>query len=405
MSLKRFIKNCDPCSRAKPARHAPFGPLQPLPVPQERWWDISIDFITDLPPSQGFDAICVVKDRLSKHAHFIPTTKTISAPKLADLFLTNIFRLHGMPRSIVSDRGPQFVSKFWKRFQSLLGCQVHLSSAFHPETDGSTEVLNQVIEQYLRIHCTYLQDDWAFPHLALAEFTYNNSENSSTKMTPFMANHGHHPLFDPSIIRESIVPAAEDRVKDLQRILEDLKANLAEAQKAYTAAANRHRLPVPDIQPGDFVFLDRRFIQTQRPSSKLDNKKLGPFQVLRRVTPVLFELKLPGNMRIFPKFHASLIHPKTKDIIPEMNTNPRPPPVETEAGTEFVVDTIIDSRINKQRKRVEYLVRWQGYTSSDDTWEPLEHLTRVEPLIEDFHKRNPEKPCASGLRAKRKRQC
>ena len=157
--IKHFIANCDLCQRSRASRHAPYGLLQPLPVPQERWWDISMDFIVGLPLSNNFDAIFVVKDRLSKQAHFIPIVMTASGSDVASIFVKEVFRLHGMPRAIVSDRDSKFTSAFWKRFTELLGIKLHMSSAFHPQTDGSTEVTNQVIEQYLRVFCNYQQDN------------------------------------------------------------------------------------------------------------------------------------------------------------------------------------------------------------------------------------------------------
>ena len=318
-----------------------------------------------------------------------------------DLFIREIFRHHGSPRSIVSDRGPQFISAFWRRFHELLGTKTNLSSAFHPETDGSSEVLNQVLEQYLRIYCNYHQNDWTAPHLSLAEFTYNNSLNTSTGMTPFYANTGHHPLFDPTLIRDSIVPAAEDRVKQLTTILEDLQANLRAAQAAYTTSANNHRLPTPDLQVGDLVFLDRRHIKTARPSAKLDHKKLGPFKITRIINPVAFELKLPTSMKIHPVFHVSLLTPRTKDVIPQLVPT-EPPPIIVDGHEEFEVDSILDSRL--YRNRLQYLVRWTGYGPADDTWEPASMLEEDVPqLLRAFHRTHPDKPTSSGVRRLRRR--
>ena len=388
-SIRRMIKNCDACQRAKPTRHAPYGLLHALPVPTERWIDLSMDFITDLPVSNTFDSIFVVKDRLSKQAHFIPTNKTITGSQTADLFIKEIFRLHGSPRSIVSDRGPQFISAFWKRFSELLQFDINLSSAFHPETDGSTEVLNQTIEQYLRIFCSFQQNDWT-SHLPLSEFCYNNTINSSTNMTPFFANSGHHPLFGSLIFRDSTVPAAEERVQQLQTILNDLQANLKEAQAAYTIQANKSRLPTPDIQPNDLVFLDRRNIKTIRPSRKLDDKKLGPFKVLRQINPVAFELKLPTTMKIHPVFHVSLLEPKTKDTIQQMSTPAPPPPIEIDQDLEYEVESILDSKIS--RKKLFYLVHWKGYDTTENSWEPTQNLLNSQELINDFHNKHPQRP-------------
>src|SRR5207302_5145348 len=148
--VARFVKNCHQCQRSRTSRHAPYGLLKSLTIPQLPWKELSMDFVTGLPWSNWCDAIWVVVDRLTKMRHFVPCRTTTSAEDLAELFLTNIWRLHGLPDGIVSDRGPQFASSFWKLLCSKLGIQPRLSTAFHPETDGQTERMNAIMEQYLR---------------------------------------------------------------------------------------------------------------------------------------------------------------------------------------------------------------------------------------------------------------
>lgn len=209
-------------------------------------------------------------------------------------------------------------------------------------------------------------------------------------MTPFFANTGHHPLFGSLIFRDSIVPAAEERVQQLQTILDNLQANLKEAQAAYTIQANKSRLPTPDIQPNDLVFLDRRNIKTIRPSRKLDDKKLGPFKVIRQINPVAFELKLPKTMKIHPVFHVSLLEPKTKDIIQQMSTPAPPPPIEIDQDLEYEVDAVLDSKIS--RRKLFYLVHWKGYDNTENTWESAKNLLNSQELIDDFHNKYPQRP-------------
>ena len=159
--LYTYVLSCDACQRNKVVRHAPFGLLSPLPIPTRPWSHVALDWITDLPPSHYHDAILVVVDRLTKMAIFIPTTKSMPAPDVAALFIQNVIRLHGLPHNIVSDRDPIFTSHFWCRILALSGIRANRSSAFHPQTDGQTERLNSVLEQYLRIYCDYQQTDWA----------------------------------------------------------------------------------------------------------------------------------------------------------------------------------------------------------------------------------------------------
>jgi hypothetical protein len=390
--VAKFIANCDACQRSKPNRHAPFGLLQPLRVPTGPWTDLSMDWITDLPSSEGCDAILVVKCRLTKMAHFIAVLKTHTSEDTVTAFLREVFRLHGFPLSIVSDRDPRLTSGFWKRFMELLRVKLNHSTAFHPQTDGSTEVINQVIEQYLRVFCSYQQDDWA-SLLYSCEFAYNNSVSSTTGHTPFFATTGRHPYFDTSVIRlPSKVPSAEDRVALLDTLHQDLRANLAYAQQCYTTQANKSRLPAPSLEVGDLVFLNRKNIKTARPSLKLDHKNLGPFKILKRISAVVFKLQLPPTMRIHPVFHVSLLQPQTKETVKGF-VQPLPPPIIVNDQEQYEVDEILDSRLKGRRyKRLEYLVSWKGYSPSDNSWEPDAHLDDAPELVSAFHRRYPDKP-------------
>ena len=187
--VETFVRNCHTCQRSKTSRHAPFGTLRPLPIPQQPWQDISIDFVTGLPGWNGHDAIWVVVDRLTKQRHLVPCRMTVDA---RDLALQNVFWLHGLPLIITSDRGPQFASAFWHRLCARLGVEPRLSTAFHPQTDGQTERMIAVMEQYLGAYVNYLQGDWA-EWLPLAEFSSNNHTSETTATSPFFANLGYDP--------------------------------------------------------------------------------------------------------------------------------------------------------------------------------------------------------------------
>jgi len=193
--VDRFVRNCHVCRRTKSTRHAPYGVLKPLSVPERPWQHISVDFVTGLPQSKAYDTVCVVVDRVTKQRHLIPCTMTITAEELGTLFCDRVFRYHGLPETIVSDRGPQFASHFWRHLCSCLKIDTRLSTAFHPQTDGQTERVNVVVEQHLQAYVTYLQDDWV-DYLFLAEFAGNNQVSDTTTMSPFFANCGFHPHYD-----------------------------------------------------------------------------------------------------------------------------------------------------------------------------------------------------------------
>jgi hypothetical protein len=386
--VKEFVLSCDICSRSKTPRHRPYGLLQPLPVPRRPWSSVSMDFITDLPPSNSFDSIFVVVDRLTKMAHFVPCKKTSSSEDTARLFLDNVYRYHGLPDDIVSDRGTQFVSKFWRSLFEILKVDIKLSSAFHPQTDGQTERVNQVLEQYLRCSINYQQDDWTV-YLSLAEFAYNNTLHASTQKTPFFSNYGYHPKLDLLSSSTNSNPAAEGFVKQLSELQTTLKLQLQSAQEAYKASADKFRNKAPAFKIGNKVWLLRRNIKTNRPCDKLDYRRLGPFVVQKQINPVAYRLELPAAMKVHPVFHVSLLEPYRESSFPGRVQSP-PPSIEIENHEEYEVDKILDSR--RRWGKLEYFVHWSGYDVNERTWEPAENLANAPAKVQEFHQRYPHKP-------------
>ena len=398
--VKEYVKTCDVCTRSKTSHHRPFGLLQPLPCPTRPWASLSVDFITDLPLIGGHDSILVFVDRFTKMAHFAPCSKAISGEGLADMFLKHVVRLHGLPNDITSDRGPQFISHFWQRLLEILNISANLSTAYHPQTDGQTERVNQVLEQYLRCSVNYQQDDWV-DLLPMAEFAYNNTLHSSTGVTPFFANAGFHPRFNISIPTTSVNPSAEERAHLLEDLHRDLSLELNLASDRYKDQADRHRMSAPTFVVGDMVWLLRRHIATTRPCVKLDYKKLGPFRITECVNPVTFRLALPPHFRIHDVFHVSLLEPYYSSSIEGRQLLP-PPPVQLPTGEEYEVDQILDSRV--LRRQLQYLVLWKGYPISEATWEPARHLKNATEVVRDFHHRYPHKPTTgSGFGGRPKR--
>lgn len=194
----------------KTGNHYPGGLLQPLPIADQVWQHISLDFVEGLPMSLGKDCILVVVDRLTKVGHFIAMSHPYTAISVAQLFLENIYKLHGMPQSIVSDRDKLFTSHFWKELFQLVGTKLHMSTSYHPQTDGQTERLNRCLEQYLQAMVSQRPKMWA-KWLALAEWWYNSTYYSAIRMSPYEALYGMQPrkICIPSTHR-SVVGAVED---------------------------------------------------------------------------------------------------------------------------------------------------------------------------------------------------
>src|SRR4051794_20177046 len=222
-----FIAKCDICQRVKAEHQRPAGLLQPLQIPKWKWDSVGMDFITGLPKSsRGNDSIWVVIDRLSKVAHFIPVKTTYQGPKLAELYISRIVSLHGTPKSILSDRGSQFTSRFWKKVQEGLGARLNFSTAYHPQTDGQTERVNQILEDMLRACVLEYGSKWE-DYLPFAEFSYNNSYQASLQMAPFEVLYGRKcrtPLNwsevgDSQIFGPDILKEAEDTVHKIREHL------------------------------------------------------------------------------------------------------------------------------------------------------------------------------------------
>jgi hypothetical protein len=355
-----------------------------------------MDFIEKLPTSDGYDSILVVVDRLTKLAIFVPTTTSLSARGLADLFVRHVFSKHGVPVDIVSDRGTKFTSAFWSSLSAALGIKQNLSTAYHLQTDGQTERVNQVLEQYLHLYVNYDQDNWA-ALLPLAEFAYNNAPHSSTNMSPFFATYGYHPTLDiaPRLARAG---SAAEHAENLRDLHEHAKKEIAKAIDRFRTAADRGRLPAPDYRVGQHVWLSAENIRTTRPSRKLAERRLGPFRIAEIVSKSAVRLDLPPHLRtIHPVFHVSLLEPVSSDDIPGRRQAP-PPPVEAEGELEWEVESILASRL--RRRKLYYLVQWSGFTDDNDrtSWEPAANLRNASVLVAEFHRLHPEQPGPSALR-------
>ncbi|QRV72283.1 Transposon Tf2-1 polyprotein [Ceratobasidium sp. AG-Ba] len=284
---------------------------------------------------------------------------------------------------MISDRGPQFTSQFLKQLHKRLDIEPSFSTAYHPQTYGQTERLNQVVELYLRHYVSHRQDDWV-GLLPLAEFAYNNGVNVSTGKTPFFANYGFHPKFAVGDKEGQGLAIADNHAEWLQKGYDELKAALTVSQERMKEYYNRkHRAP-EEIKVGDQVWLDNQNIQSQRPARKLAAKRIGPFKVLAKIGKQAFKLELPHTLKIHPVFPVALLSLKRDD--PYERDPPQPPPeVTPEGDIEYEVEQVQDSC--RHRGKIQYYVKWLGY--NEWTWEPYEHLTNAPELIADFHRRHP----------------
>jgi len=308
-----------------------------------------MDFIEKLPESNGYNSILVVVDRLTKQGIFIPCTVNITSPELAILFVQHVFSKHGVPSHVTSDRGPEFVSLFFRSLGKALNMELHFTSGYHPEGDGQTERLNQTLEQYLRVYCNFQQDDWS-ELLPLAEFAYNNAPNAMTGLSPFYANKGYHPSININPDLDEVNNRAKDFVVNLEELHQQLRDEILNAQDRNERLANSGRIPAPDFQIGDEAMVKAKFFRTHRPSPKLSERYYGPFKIIGKTGKLNYVLKLPDELRgVHPVFHVCMLEPVFRHDFPGRD-EPPPVPIEVDAELEYEVDQILDTKIDKRFK-------------------------------------------------------
>lgn len=384
--VEEYVRTCTICQANKPSNQRPAGLLQPLPVPARRWQVVTTDLITELPVSHGCDTIVTFTDKLSRMVHFVPVKgDNFGAVQYAEVFINTIFRAHGMPEILVSDRDPRFTSEFWRQFTSHVHVKLAMSTAHHPETDGSSERAHRTLEQYLRCFCSEQQTLW-FEYLPLAEFAMNNAVNASTGYSPFYLNVGENPPL-PEI---DIPRASHSATPDVHRILTALSdtlgaahANAEAAAAAMAEQANRHRRDM-SFSVGDQVLLSTKHLSSVG-SKKLRGLWMGPFTVVKVVNPVAYKLQLPASMIIHDVFHISLLKPFRTSARFADDREPPPPPVLVDGQLEDEVDAIIGMR--RRGRGVQYLVRFTDDPLAPQ-WLPGSRLTNCQRLLAEFHARN-----------------
>jgi hypothetical protein len=277
-----------------------------------------------------------------------------------------------------------------KDLHKLIKVEINLSTAFHPQTDGQTERINQEVEQYLQLFINHRQTNWN-NWLSCAEFSYNDKVHSSTGFSPFFVNYGRHLEKGTNYPKEVKSQSATEFAQTMETIWEETAAALRIAAEQMKRYYDQHRAESRSYKPGDLVLLEGSNLTTIRPSKKLDHKRFGPFEILSKVGAAAYKLKLPRTWKtVWPVFNEVLLTPYTPPQFETQQHPPPPPPVLVEQEPEYEVEEIIDSKL--VRGKLRYLVHWKGYETHERTWEPPSNLKNASDAIQDFHRSHPSAP-------------
>ncbi|KAL0187881.1 hypothetical protein M9458_014980, partial [Cirrhinus mrigala] len=374
------------CQLQKHQRALHRGVAAPL-VSKRPWTHISRNFITGLPDSQGKNTILTIVDRFSKAVHLVVLTGLPSAKSTAELILEHVVRLHGFPKDIVSDRGPQFTAKFWR----LVGTTSSLSSGYHPQTNGQTERANQQLERFLQCFAGEHQRSWA-SYLMWAELSNNLHTSLTTGLSPFEVCYGYQPPIFEHQEPEVEVPSTQQLVRRCRRLWNHACAAIQKTNRRYIIQHRRQHPPGRLFHVGDRVYLSTRNINLKTDSKKLTSRFIGPYKITHRLNPVTFRLQLPASLRIHPIFHQSQLKPVFSSPLSPQIPAP-PPPWIIDGGPAYTVRRVLDSR--RRGRGIQYLVDWEGYGPEERSWIPGRFI--LDPaLIRDYRRRVSSSPGPSG---------
>lgn len=373
--VKQYCAGCMVCQQQKDFHGQSLNDPAALPVPTRRWGLVATDFIVKLPTTpRGFDAIATWVDRLSRRVRFIACKETDQAPDVALSFFMHIFPHHGLPDGIISDRDPRFTSQFWESLMQLCGVNFRMASAKHPQTDGASEVMNRMIENYIRCFCSYEQNDWDLL-LPCAEFAYNSAVSEDLGLSPFEVDLGWKPKGPLDVLFQSVT-----KLESLSDFRDHLKAVMQDAQYAHQLAKAKQiaeasvHFKRPNYCVGDRVWISHKLFKDSysnaQKSSKLAARRYGPFRIMQIVGRNAVRLELPRHIRIHPVIHVSHTKPH-QDQPPYIAQTARSVPVPVDATAEiplFKVDRILAHR--KRGRGFQWLTLMQNSSTHEAQWQP-----------------------------------
>jgi hypothetical protein len=379
--IAKYVRGCAICQQNKILTHCIKVPTYRIGTKESArpFEHVAMDLITGLPPRGKNNAILTIVDHGCSRAVFLPCSDTITGPGIAQLYLDNVYRWFGLPSKVISDRDPRFTSHFGKALTTKLGIQQNLSTAFHPQTDGLSERKNQWVEQYLRLVTSAQPEDWT-EWLTIATTAHNNRQNATTKLSPNQILLDYDTRLTPATMGKSNNGLAEDR---LQTMLEKRQ----QAIEALNRTAGQAPIAGQIYKQGNQVWLEATHLRFPHQKTKLLPKRYGPFKVVKEISPVAFRLELPASWNIHNVFHASLLSPYVETTTHGPNFS-WPPPDLIDGEEEYEVEQLVAHRHHGRSKTLQYLVKWKGYPTSDNTWEPADQI-HAPDLVKTYHRHNP----------------
>jgi RNase H-like domain found in reverse transcriptase/Integrase zinc binding domain/Chromo (CHRromatin Organisation MOdifier) domain len=377
--VKNYVKGCADCQQFKINRQPAKPSYSPIPGPTSTrpFANCSMDLITDLPPVNGYDCILSVVDHgLTKGVILIPCTKTSTSEDIAKLLIDNLYKRFGLPDKMISDRDPRFCSRTMEEFFKILGIEHAKTTAFHPQSDGTTERFNQEIEAYLSIYCCQHPEQWLMA-LPLLEFTHNNRRHSDRQKTPFQLITGINPVAIPMSFENTKYPNLEERMKQLQN---DRQEALAAHELARHRMENRIKSNFEPFKIGQKVWLDARNLKTCY-NKKMAPRREGPFIIKQVLGPLTYRLQLPETWKIHNVFHAYLLSPYRENEIHGENY-PRPTADIIDGDEEYEVESILGHQ--RRGRGYRYKIKWKGYPISEASWEPTTNLQNATDILEAY---------------------
>ena len=403
--IKTFVNTCDICQKTKPRRHGPVGLLQPIPIPTQPFEVVSMDFIPELPVSDGFDNILVIVDKLTKYAIIIPTTTRVTEEETAKLFFKHVISKFGIPRQIISDRDTRWRGDFWKEICRLMGMRRSLTTSYHPQADGQTEILNQGLEISIRAYIGPDRDDWSNMLDALA-LSYNSSPHTATGFSPAYLLRGFQPITSGTIMSKSPsidrtgIPNSGDTDQEIlhNKALTLVDGFVAERMRARDALYlgqifqkkwyNKGRLD-QEFEKGDKVVINRKNLGLLRNEKGRGDKLLaryeGPFEIMEKISAVAYRLRMPASYGMHPVLNIEHLE-KYQESPNEFGERPqarinRP---NFDDLPEYEVDRIVAERTRKGRngrKIPIYRLRYTNFGPEDDTWETRQNLKNAPEVL------------------------